>query len=298
MNFPKLPSLLFSLGAFAAAFGSASTMAQPRPDESDLERRIGERVLQAMPEWRREILDARPGPDWTVDKNIQSAARAFDEDLSNLRELPADAEQVPTKSGVIRFDRDEGTLRYVNRERAWELDRHRGTRAVDVTRAQSLALDAAAKLGLPRQEFGRILVDTQMAAGAKAGSVRIEETFEMYRLVTVPRAIGNLPVYGSLFRAAVNNEGAVQRVGVAWPAFRLAPDLALLDRKAVAARAAARIVAQSPQLDADIKAQLAYAPAEGEEDDPSFAPVVVISVYAQPTPYQIVVPVADSKRRR
>ena len=70
--------------------------------------------------------------------------------------------------------------------------------------ARQLSLRTLAELGLPREQLLEPRVVTQMAGGGRAGSQDMEVKAELYRLVTVQRRLGELPVLVSDARIAVN----------------------------------------------------------------------------------------------
>jgi hypothetical protein len=165
----------------------------------------------------------------------------------------------------------------------------------------------------------------------------------MYRLVTVNRQIGNLPVLGSRARVAIAGSGGIQRLRVNWPPFTMPRGLRLRQYDAVAKEVVKRIMQQDPaslvgvtgsDLTKFVSAKLAYAPQEmtkpyrnrppgkdtekkvdetgpadaddKKQDSPvqfgsdrkvyppiRYVPVVLVTVAAHPTPYQIVVPLAE-----
>lgn len=283
--------------AFAGALSLPATWAQQRQTQDAGRRaRIAAQLDKALPKWDATLLRAPSGEDWATEQDFPRLAKLFGEKLPDMREVPANARQLPTRDGVLRFDRGRGELRYVNRARAWQFDKLKSQPAVPEGEALKRTQEVARQLRLPQVEFAAPRVDTQVAAGAKAGARDIEERFEMYRLVTIERSVNGVPVLGSRLRTAINHDREVQRLQLRWPKFQLEPNLTMLSRKQVVDRAVERIVTQSADPSAKITAQLVYAPREGDEESRVFTPAVVISVYDLPTPYQVVVPVADQRR--
>jgi hypothetical protein len=264
-------------------------------------RSIGMKEVQAMvekaiPPWDEKVLAIKEGANWVEKLDFNRVFRAFGEKPAEIKFFPADAERVATRDMIVRLDRQAGKVRYINRERAWRFERHATTKAVESKQALEVVGNLTEKLGLPKEEMSQMRVDTQMAGGAPVGSKVIKDLFEMYRVVTISRSVNQLPVYGSQIRAAVSNEGMVQRAQMVWPAFGLSPDLTLRKRPDVVKQTVDEILVQDPMADIHMKAVLGYALRSQGDEDLRYVPAVIVSVYSSPTPYQLVIPVAENQR--
>ena len=194
---------------------------------------------------------------------------------------------------TIRLDPAQGKFRYVSLKRAWNFDRDFQKPAFDPAKAQQQVLALARELGAPLLQIADARADTQMGAGAPAGAPRATDAFEMYRLVLFSRQVGDMTVHGSLLQAALSHDGLVQRIQVSWPSFSLAQGLRLRERRAVVNDAVRRILDQNPGRDTRVRARLVYTPEEDERKVLHYLPAVQIAVLSRPTPYFVVVPVAE-----
>ncbi len=256
--------------------------------------RVRRMVEQALPDWGPEVLDA------PADDNRWAEEITFDKILAVLGDkdplppgLPEGALQVREAERAIRLDPAQGKFRYANRKRSWSFDRDFKKPAFDRGKAEQLVMAAARQLGAPLAQMTDARVDTQMGAGAPAGAPRAADTFEMYRLVLVSRQVGELTVFGSDLRAVLAHDGQVQRMQVTWPSFSLVRGLQLRERRAVVSEAVQRILDQDPRRDTRVRARLVYAPQEDERKVLHYLPAVQIAVLSLPTPYLVVVPVAE-----
>jgi hypothetical protein len=251
-------------------------------------------VEQALPEWGPEVLQA-PDDDsrWAQDVSFEKILAVLGDQDPLPQGLPEGALQVREADRSIRLDPPQGKFRYVNRKRAWNFDRDFRKPAFDPVKAHDRVLAVARELGAPVLQITDVRVDTQMGAGAPAGAVRVADTFQMYRLVLLARQVGELTVFGSELRAALSHEGLVERMQVSWPAFSLARGLALRERRDVVNDAVRRILDQDPRRDTKVRARLVYTPQEDERKVLHFLPAVQIAVLSLPTPYFVVVPVAE-----
>lgn len=258
--------------------------------------RLTSLIDQALPKWTEQLLTVPDGQDWTATLDFRRVAAAMGDDLFKLNELPPGITDVADKERSIRLMPQEGKVRYLNRSRAW--DSAKGlAKAIEERRAVEVVEKAMNTLGMPLEEAADARVNTQIAAGAPAGSEKIRDQYEMARIVAFPRKIANVPVYNSRVMAAVGNEGIIERFQAVWPTFRLKKELALLDRGSVIKQIAEQIARQNPDADVKVQAYLAYAPASPDDEETQFVPSVIVSVYAKPTPYQLVVPVAQLQKQ-
>ncbi|WP_447984646.1 hypothetical protein [Nitrospira sp. Nam74] len=265
-----------------------------RPDVDT--QRLSSLIDRALPKWSEGVLTVRDGQDWTATLDFRRVAEAMGDDLFKLNELPPGITEVADKERSIRLVPQAGKVRYLNRSRAW--DSAKGlAKAIEEKRAVEVVEKAMSRLGMPLEEAADARINTQMAAGAPAGSEKIRDQYEMARIVAFPRTIANVPIYNSRVMAAVSNEGIIERFQAVWPTFRLKKELALLDRQSVIKQIAEQIARQNPDADLKVQAYLAYAPMSPDDEEPQFVPSVIVSVYAKPTPYQLVVPVAQMQKQ-
>jgi hypothetical protein len=256
--------------------------------------RVRRMVEQALPDWGSEVLDA------PADDNRWAEEITFDKILAALGDkdplppgLPEGALQVREAERAIRLDPAQGKFRYANRKRSWNFDRDFQKPAFDPAKAEQQVLAVARLLSAPLAQLTEARVDTQMGAGATAGAPRAADTFEMYRLVLLSRQVGDLSVVGSDLRAVLAHDGQVQRMRVSWPSFSLARELQLRERSEVVSEAVQRILDQDPRRDTRVRARLVYTPQEDERKVLHFLPAVQIAVLSLPTPYFVVVPLAE-----
>jgi len=311
MNFK--PTLLASALATFAALATAPTLAQQptltvnpavpgvitpvviTPETKPLtSEQVARLVEAALPKWDAGVLNVASKENWAEQITFSGILKSLGDRSTVPKDLPSGAKQVNIQDNVIaKLDPDLGKVRYANRERGWSLERFAGSKAIAETKARDAAVNVLIKLGLPRDEIAEIEVQTQMAGGGRVGSSKLEELHEMYRFVSVNRQINKLPVYGSTSLIAINNKAQVARLKVNWPAFQMDKELRLREVKPVSIQAVEEILRNLPQSDTSISAQLVYA-SRGDDEAPSYVPAVVFSVASLPTPYQVVVPVAEN----
>jgi hypothetical protein len=211
-------------------------------------------------------------------------------------DVPAGLQQLQLGETSVRLNPHTGRVRYISGERAWRLDSI--IIAVppplpESAQALSVVLAALRQLGVPQDEIGPSAVLTQMAAAGALNAGRVERRFTMYRVVTVARQVNGLPVDESRALASVAAGRGIQRLLTTWPPFRLREGLALRSRREVIEEVLNQIMQQSPPRDLTVRARLVYSPQGPDDEVVSYVPAVVVSVSARPTPYLVVVPVAQ-----
>jgi len=260
--------------------------------------RVLESLEEALPDWGERVLQVADGREWIEQLDFESVLKAVGEEKILIEDVPKEARRLEDKGVLVQLDRVQGKLRFASQERAWSFESEEAHYAVDETTAAAVVLDTLHDLWVPEEELGQLYFATQIVEGGPLEEEEAVEQFEMYRVVSIPRWVGDLPVVTSEIRAAVNNEGLLQRLKVDFPAFKLFRELKLRDREEVMHEALIAIMENDPAEDFQISAYLAYASlplfAEaGNEDMPIYHfPVVVISVLSNPTPYQIIVAIA------
>lgn len=259
------------------------------------EKEIWRLVEEALPHWNAEVLKIRDREDWSKTLDFDAVFKAVGDKAIPVEKLPHGAKRLADPEKVVRLDLARGKIRYISRARAWKFDEQATSKALEADKAREIVLKVMAELGIPRDEVVEPRVATQVAAAAPVGSETVKYEYEMYRIVTVLRTLNKLPVYGSKVRTGVSNKGQIQRLQVDWPAFRLSPNLSLRTREAVVKEVVNEIMRQRPAPDTRIQAYLAYAPRSLDDEEIWFVPAVIVSVYSPPTPYQLVIPVAQVK---
>lgn len=308
----------------------------PRMSESE----VTAEVAKALPKWDASVLTARDGPKWSAKVGFTEVLKAVD-DSPLKAPAPKETRRVVDGERVLRVYPEVGTVRYVNRSLSFNADQ--AGKMVDNEVAQRTADKALSSLGLPSTEMVKPRVDTQGGRDASNTAPADTRAFEMYRLVTANRQIGNLPVLGSRARVAIAGSGGIQRMRVNWPPFTMRRGLRVRQQEAVAKEVVKRIMQQDPaslvgvkgsDLTKFVSAKLAYAPQEmtkpyrsspagkdtekkvdetgqADADDKQkdkpvqfgsdrkvypavlYVPVLLVTVAASPTPYQLVVSLAE-----
>jgi hypothetical protein len=289
----RLVALLFA--AFLL-FSGGATLAQEWPMG---EKEVRALVEKALPQWDAEVLKVPDKDQWSRTLDFDTVFKAVGDDKPiPVEKLPNGAKRLADQDKVVRLNSEIGKIRYINRARTWKFEEKTPSKGVEVEKAREVVLKATADLGIPRDEMAELHVATQVAGAAPVGSNMIKYEYEMYRIVTVPRILNKLPVYGSSFRTAVSNKAQIQRLQVNWPPFRLSPNLFLRIRDAVVREAVNEIMTQRPTPPIKIQAYLAYTPRSLDDEEIWFVPAAIISIYSEPTPYQLVVPLAVAKAEK
>ena len=271
----------------------AAADSEPAPSKPADRERLTQLVKQALPSWDEKVLQAPKTENWAADLTPRRVAEALEDSdlLAVIKEAPNGVEIFRTKGSVLRFDAEKGQLRYVNRARSVDATGDLG-KLPENAKAEEIALGTLTSLGLPRREFVDFSVATQIAGGAPVDSREMQVKAEIYRLVTVPRRVGDLPVFVSRARAAVTPEGQIQRLRVNWPPLTLQPDMRLVEADDVVARAVDLLMDHNASEKVQLRAQLGYLPTDAK-DETVVMPVVLFSVEDPPTPFMFSVPVVE-----
>ena len=137
----------------------------------------------------------------------------------------------------LRFNLARGKFSYLNRGRSFDFTRSPANQVpLDVARDAALALSSA--FGIPPTELDVAHVDVRQSIAATGPAVDAfgvgaaapaeqKKVAEVH--VRVPRIVGELPVFDSLFLAAMGDDGSgrplVARVHGQWPDFQLLPGM-------------------------------------------------------------------------
>ena len=279
--------------ADTSSAGGQSADSEPAPSKPADRERLTQLVKQALPSWDEKVLQVPKTENWAADLTPRRVAEALEDSdlLAVIKEAPNGVEIFRTKGSVLRFDAEKGQLRYVNRARSVDATGDLG-KLPENAKAEEIALGTLTSLGLPRREFVDFSVATQIAGGAPVDSREMQVKAEIYRLVTVPRRVGDLPVFVSRARAAVTPEGQIQRLRVNWPPLTLQPDMRLVEADDVVARAVDLLMDHNASEKVQLRAQLGYLPTDAK-DETVVMPVVLFSVEDPPTPFMFSVPVVE-----
>lgn len=269
----------------------------PAPEPTRPQRASRERLLEMLrpvtPSWTESVLTPPESRAWAPALTPERMAEVLQDSelMDAIRKAPSGSQRLRTKEGVLRFNADRGELRYVNSGRAADLREPAGA-LPSVNDAGQLSLRTLAALGLPREQLLEPRVVTQMAGGGRAGSQDMEVRSELYRLVTVQRRFGELPVLVSDARIAVNQRGQIHRVRITWPQLSLEPKMRLVEAPNVLDRAAQVLLEHDVSANAEVRGKLGYVPRD-DRDPTVVVPAVLYTVLDSPTPFMFSVPVAE-----
>lgn len=273
-------------------------VATGQPTEEEVVFRRVRAALGALPALQVGVLQLTDGPAWIAEIDFDDIFTAVGHQPAPIAQVQQVGSRIEGDDWVAVLRKETGEIRYINRSRSWTRSEHGDTSAIPESEAQALTETLISSLGLPEGELGSIEVATQVGAGGIAGQPVIQDSFEMYRVVTVRRWHGGEQVLGSIIRMAVSNDGAIQQLRIAWPTFRLVQELALRPLEDVERQAVEAILARGFDPEAEVRAQRAFLPlleGRGATREVRFLPSVVFSVLSRPTPYQIAVPVAEER---
>lgn len=243
-------------------------------------------VARSLPEWDESILDVSEQDSPLDQVGFEEILGAMTDEEGFEETPPEGAKRIKDKNHAIKLDREKGKMRYVNYARGWDRDRDGEKEQLSKRDAADVALKTLDLLGIKFDQLSRFNINLQQGVGGKPGSRRATERFDMYRLVSAARVINEIPVYDSGFKMAINHEGLVQRAGLNWRTFKMSPERTLRSKRAVINEAVEQIVDQRAHVKSKISSTLAYAAL----DEELYKPVMVISVEARPTPFQLLVP--------
>jgi hypothetical protein len=265
----------------------------PLPRDIMTERDYRDMVEGALPGYDTTILTPADGPDpWSSISLGRVAVAAGDAPPDQVyTDTTLTLGQSADGSMTVEVDYQEGRARYVNLNRQfdWSMSSH-------VAWPESMALETAtgfvSQLGLPSGEFDLSGNPVATVVGADFMADQPDSTpystHEAERMVTVLRAVNDLPVLESLARISISNDGEIARALLRWPQFRLRQGLALRPRTEVVDELAARIFAAEFGAQIDLGAYLGYARAG---DD--YIPVAVVESWNPHSGQIIRVPLVD-----
>ena len=282
-----------------------------RVDPADEIKIYARRVLEsAIPQFDERMLEAKGAEDWTKGLDFDRLTNAVGDGSVKLTDKLMQSKRASDETRALKLDPEKGVLRYENHARAWDFKQGpKLTKFETPERAAPIVSKALEALGLPKAEFGDAKLTTQMLRLSEKvqDPTNFGVDYEQYHLISLNRKINGFPVLNSRILASVNNDGLIQRLNVAWAPFKLNPNLKLRSRAEVLDQALEEVLQDDPlhvAEDSNVKitAQLAYANKginvnDGKDETNtgpnSFRPVVVVSVLALPTPYQVIVPLAE-----
>jgi hypothetical protein len=293
------PALLLASVALAAA--AATSLAQPSaPSETEQVRaselgraEIARRIEQSLPKWGDEVLRAPQDVTWTAKLQPARVAELLGdrELMAVIRRAPRGAQLFQSKGSTLRIDPERGELRYVSRYRTVDPMSQVGP-LPSVDRANQSVIRTLTALGLPSGEFAQAHVVSQISSGGSVRAKAPETKAEVYRLVTVPRVVGGVPVFVSDARVALTPKGEVQRLRVTWPALGVPRNMRIASREAVVERAADLLADHGVTAQAEIRTSLVYTPADPKSLR-AYLPAVMFTVLESPTPFIFSVPVVE-----
>lgn len=252
------------------------------------------RLSEALPSWSEAVLRAPVTPNWAVDLRADRVAELLGdrELMAVIKRAPRGSRLFQAPGSTLRIDPQRGELRYVSRVRTVDPLEPLGALPSD-ERANQMVIRTLTALGLPKGELAQANVATQISSGGSVKSRAPETKAEIYRLITVPRRVGDLPVFVSDARAAITPKGELQRLRISWPALNSPRAMRLASRDTVIARAADVLIDQGISARAEIRASLAYVPTD-PKGLRGYVPAVLITVLEpRPTPFLFSVPVVE-----
>ena len=270
-------------------------------ERGDDNREVVERLMslldEAIPDYDESLLEVRGGEDWTEAISVPRLVEAL-----NIETLKEDASRAPTGTAVLtnraaalRIDPAAGRVGYVDRTLTPDL--RRGSQGLpDGDRAFRIGLRALSRVGLPSEEFDRPEILTQMAAGGSIESREPEMVDEIFRLVVVDRRIEDFRVFGSSAVVAIAPTGDVQRLRTQWPAFRISEGDRLQERETVLRETAETLADMDVTGDAEITAQVGFAPVADEPGAP-YIPIALVAVTHGETPVLLSAPLVSPGER-
>jgi hypothetical protein len=261
-----------------------------RPQPASRERLL-ELLRAATPSWNERVLQIPDSRNWASELSAERVAEALeDRDLATMIRRAPRVHLYRTRGSVLRFDPEHGELRYVNHGRAVDFRSQIG-RLPSEEEARQLALRVLTALGLPREQFRDVRAATQVAGGGSSESQQMEVRSEIYRLVTIDRQLGELPVFVSSARVAVNPFGQIHRLRISWPPLSLEARMRIAETTSVLDRAVQVLLDQDVSANAEVRGRLGYVPRE--DRDTTIVPAVLYTVLDPPTPVIFSVPIAE-----
>ncbi len=208
-NWFNIAGLLLLAGSARADDQGAPNPPEPPPAGWVLQDYL-EAVTAAMPQYGPQVI-VPAGPDWIIGLDVQNVAQAVGDSVP---------EQIAQQGSLVvgrnaeetlyyKIDSDRGYVRYIGLARQFDVGSP--TVAIPQEVAADMATAAMQALDLPEGELGEIQVATIMGRIGNPPS----PPEEVERLVTVQRAVNNIPVYGEFCRIAVSNTGQIARLLVA-----------------------------------------------------------------------------------
>ena len=216
-------------------------------------------VDAALPAFDEQILAAAPGPDWAAGMTVEAVATAM-QDLPAPDQIAEDGLLVEAhnldETKYIRIDRNRGSIEHVNLDRLFDWSTS-SLVAVPEAVAIDVATDVLDSLGLPDSE--RDAPDVRAMMGQGFCGEDASPMFERERLVTVLRTVNGYPVYLSMARVAVSNEGERASLSVDWPRFQLRLALQLRARQQIVDQIAEKMFDDLQGIAGQVSIELAYA---------------------------------------
>ena len=185
------------------------------------------------------LLEVGVGPDWldglTLLGIIDACGDDFIFDPNSAHGISIGTNDTDTK--FVKKDNTRGRLRYLNMERQFNYGVS-PQQAVDDANAISIAMACLTQMALPAGEFTDDFTDPNHAYVSTIAAINVtnegppSEHFELEKMVTVNRWINHFPVFDSIARLTVSNEGVIARMMVRnWSQFRLLQGISQLEER-------------------------------------------------------------------
>jgi len=248
-------------------------------------------VSQALPLWDDKVLNVPASKIWTDKTSMQAVARGVNDKVLMGIEREKKTSMYQDKERTVKIDQSRGRIRYLNNSREFQMGSSPKT-AIDKQKAEGMMTESLRMIGLPADEFQKPRVDTVVAQGGSTKTKKPDAKIYRERLVTVERMINSLPVFGSMSRGSVSNEGEISRLLIKWPDFIFTTSKRLMERDAVIEKIVKRIDSQMKGQPVSVTIRLGYIQSPVAEKM-VYVPGVVVSVLPSTTGFIFSVPVTE-----
>jgi hypothetical protein len=273
--------------ARSAADDDTDGRTAPSPE---IQKRVAELISQTLPKWDSRLLTSYETPiPWEDGLNRESLLKLLGDEpfaWEGKDKPPPEADRFVDEAKALRISRNDGFVRYHNRKRVFTPEWQGKPVPVegDVKKLMGNLLSSL-KFPMGETQAPDFQVQEVTLSDAKGNA---GDRFPVYAFFLMNREVEGLPVEGSTVRAALNTQGDVQRLKVAWPHFRVRKEARLLSREQVIDQALQSVLAQDPTDKMQLASRLVYSRDEKGE----YLPAVQLDVMDGETPYRLTVPVA------
>jgi hypothetical protein len=193
-----------------------------------------------LPVFTSGMLAAPAGADWITGMPLSRLGLAVADVVPAVVHTsgPFTVATDAAMNAVMQIDSEQGRVRYANMARQFNYATSSHT-AVPESLALSMVLDMADDLEVPSSEFEDATGgcnDCQVATVMGQDYDDADQTgtpfssLEAERMVTVGRFVNGFPVFDSMLRASVSNDGQIARVLARWTRFQLTAGLVMRTR--------------------------------------------------------------------